>query len=99
MKHLASSTTPGIYEPELVDEILEVGTEEAQETARRLAREAGVLVGVSSGANVAAALRVARRLESGVVVTVLCDGGDRYLSHAFWRQDAARAPGTRRTPR
>ncbi len=86
MKHLASSTVPGIYEPELVDETVEVGTEEAQAIARRLAREAGLLVGVSSGANVAAALRVARRLERGVVVTVLCDGGDRYLSHAFWRQ-------------
>jgi cysteine synthase B len=97
MKHLASSTIPGIYEPELVDEIQEVGTEEAQETARRLAREAGILVGVSSGANVAAALRVARTLTTGEIVTVLCDGGDRYLSHAFWNEGAARmAPATRR---
>jgi cysteine synthase B len=86
VKHLASSTVPEIYAPELVDEIVEVGTEEAQATARRLAREAGLMVGVSAGANVAAALRIAQRLERGVVVTVLCDGGDRYLSHSFWRE-------------
>ncbi len=86
VKHLASSTVPGIYDPGLADEIVEVRTEEAQGVVRRLAREAGILVGVSAGANVAAALRVAGRLEKGVVVTVLCDGGDRYLSHAFWRE-------------
>jgi cysteine synthase B len=86
MKHLASSTVPGIYDPGLTDEVEQVRTEEAQAVVRRLAREAGILVGVSAGANVAAAVRVALRLERGVVVTVLCDGGDRYLSHAFWKE-------------
>jgi cysteine synthase B len=86
VKHLPSSTVPGIFDPGLVNQTLEVGTEEAQAMARRLAREAGILVGVSAGANVAAAVRLARGLEEGVVVTVLCDGGDRYLSHAFWSE-------------
>ncbi|HEX6864503.1 MAG TPA: cysteine synthase, partial [Thermoanaerobaculia bacterium] len=53
---------------------------------KRLAREAGLLVGISSGANVAAALGVAERLESGTVVTVLCDNADKYLSDRFWEE-------------
>jgi cysteine synthase B len=52
---------------------------------RRLAREEGLLVGVSSGANVAAALRVAENLDEGVVVTILCDTGTRYLGESFWQ--------------
>jgi cysteine synthase B len=76
---------PGIFDPALVGERVEVSTEDAQEMARRLAREEGVFVGVSSGANVLAALRYARRLPPGsVVVTLLCDGGGRYLSEDFW---------------
>ena len=59
-----------------------MSTEEAQEMAQRLSREEGFLVGTSSGANVCAALRLARTLPSGsVVVTILCDSGERYLSH------------------
>ncbi|HYS53816.1 MAG TPA: PLP-dependent cysteine synthase family protein [Thermoanaerobaculia bacterium] len=84
LKHLASASTPGIYDPSLVDEVITISTEEAQATARRMAREDGVLVGVSSGANVAAARRVASRISVGVVVTILCDGGLRYLSERFW---------------
>ena len=84
LKHLASASTPGIYDPSLVDEVITISTEEAQATVRRLAREDGVLVGVSSGANVAAARRVASRMLAGVVVTILCDGGLRYLSERFW---------------
>lgn len=84
-RHLETSIVPGIYDPTLVDERVEVSTEGAQEMARRLAREEGVFVGVSSGANVLAALRYAKRLAPGsVVVTVLCDGGGRYLSEEFW---------------
>ena len=94
VKHLASSSVPAIFDAALVDEVREVATEEAQETARRLAREAGILVGVSSGANVLAAVRVGREAGAGVVVTVLCDGGDRYLGHGLWdaREAAARRP-------
>ncbi|MEA2174555.1 MAG: hypothetical protein QOD00_2147 [Blastocatellia bacterium] len=66
------------------DENVEVATEDAQAMARRLAREEGLFVWVSAGANVFAALRLARTLPSGsVVVTVLCDGGGRYLSDDF----------------
>jgi cysteine synthase B len=86
MKHLASSAIPGIWDPSLAEEIVEIRTEDAQATARRLARETGILVGTSSGANVAAALRVAARLRDGVVVTVLCDGGSRYLEETFWEE-------------
>jgi len=82
MKHLSSAMVPGIYDPSLVDEEVTVSTEEAQEMALRLSREEGFLVGTSSGANVFAALRLARSLPAGsVVVTILCDSGERYLSH------------------
>ena len=84
MKHYGSSVVPTVYDPELAHEVLAIPTEEAQATTRRLAREAGLLVGVSSGANVAAALRVAVGLEPAVVVTVLCDGGERYQDEKFW---------------
>jgi len=80
LKHMATAMVPGIYDPGLADESVEVATENAQEMVRRLAVEEGLLVGTSSGANVFAALRVARRLPRGaVVVTILCDGGERYI--------------------
>ena len=79
LKHMATAMVPGIYDPQLADENVEVATEDGQEMARRLAREEGLLVGTSSGANVFAALRLARSLPKGsVVVTILCDGGERY---------------------
>ena len=85
LKHLPTSRMPGIFDPTLADEKVEISTEEAQTMTRRLAREEGLFVGVSSGANVVAALRLARELPSGsVVVTILCDGGERYLSEDFW---------------
>jgi cysteine synthase B len=85
MKHMGTALVPGIYDPKVADENVEVATEDAQEMTRRLAREEGLFVGVSSGANVFAAVRAARTLRPGsVVVTVLCDGGGRYLSEHFW---------------
>jgi cysteine synthase B len=84
MKHMRSSLVPAIYDPQLADSIVEVSTESAQEMVRRLAREEGLLVGISAGGNVEAALQVAKTLESGVVVTVLCDGGMKYLNERFW---------------
>ena len=79
LKHMATALVPGIYDPSLADENVEVTTEDGQETARRLAREEGLLVGTSSGANVFAALRLALSLpRESVVVTILCDGGERY---------------------
>jgi cysteine synthase B len=86
MKHMASALVPPIYDPGLADEAWEISTEEAYAMVKRLARRAGLLVGVSSGANVAAALRVASELQSGTVVTVLCDSADKYLSDRFWEE-------------
>ena len=85
LKHLPTSRMPGIFDPTLADEKVEVVTEEAQAMARRLAREEGLFVGVSSGANVVAALTLARKLPpNSVLVTILCDGGERYLNERFW---------------
>jgi S-sulfo-L-cysteine synthase (O-acetyl-L-serine-dependent) len=88
MKHMPTALVPGIYDERLADQSVEVETESAQEMTRRLAREEGLLVGVSSGANVFAALRLARTLKhDAVVVTILCDGGEKYLSEHFWEED------------
>ena len=84
MKHMPSALVPGIYDPALADEQAQIGTEEAQAMTRDLARYEGVLAGPSGGAGVLAAVRVARSLRSGVVVTVLPDGGSRYLQDTFW---------------
>ena len=87
LKHLPTSRMPGIFDPTLADETVEVETEAAQAMTRRLAREEGLFVGVSSGANVVAALALARRLPpASVVVTILCDGAERYLSERFWAE-------------
>ena len=80
LKHMATALVPGIYDPTLADDNVAVTTEAGIEMAGRLAREEGLLVGASSGANVFAALRLARSLpRASVVVTILCDGGERYL--------------------
>ncbi len=86
MKHMASAIVPPIYDPALADEAMEQPTEEAYRMVKRLAREAGLLVGISAGGNVAAALKVAAGLRSGTLVTVLCDGADKYLSDRFWEE-------------
>jgi cysteine synthase B len=81
LKHMATAITPGIFDAALVTETLEVPTEDALLMMNKLARQAGLLVGPSSAANVFAAWRVAAALrEPAVVVTVLCDGGERYLN-------------------
>jgi len=85
LKHLATATVPGIYDAGLADENLFVETEAAQATTRRLAREEGLFVGPSSGANVHAAIEAAKRLDGeAVIVTILCDGGGKYLEEDFW---------------
>jgi cysteine synthase B len=86
-KHMETAIVPGIYDPELADADIRVSTEDAWEMTRQLARRAGLLLGVSSGASLAAALRVANDLETGVVVTIFPDGGDRYLSERHWHAD------------
>ncbi len=80
LKHMATAMVPGIYDPRLADENVAVATGDGQQMAGRLAREEGLLVGTSSGANVFAALRLALSLPKGsAVVTILCDGGERYV--------------------
>lgn len=88
MKHMASAMVPPIYDPTLADGRVEVATSDAHAMCRRLAREEGLFVGPSAGANVVASLAVARGLDgaAGTIVTVFCDGGSRYLSHDFWRE-------------
>ncbi len=82
LKHMESAIVPGIYDSRLADEDVRVGTEESYEMTRRLAQEEGLLVGISSGANLAGALKIARK--GMVMVVVFCDGGERYLSERFW---------------
>ena len=88
LKHMPTALVPGIYDPKLADAHISIETEEAQAVTRDLARYEGILAGPSGGANVLAALRVARPLRSGVVVTVLPDGGSRYLGDSFWEEDS-----------
>ena len=87
MKHMQSAIVPPIYDPTIADENRHASTEVAYEMVKRVAREEGVLIGISSGAAVATALEIAKEIESGVVVTILCDGADRYLSESFWEED------------
>ena len=85
MKHLATAIVPGIYDAKIADENAQVETEEAQNMTKRLAREEGLFVGISAGANVFAALEMAKKLnEPAVIVTILCDGGGKYLNEDFW---------------
>ncbi|HVN93730.1 MAG TPA: cysteine synthase CysM [Terracidiphilus sp.] len=78
---------PAIFEPSRVDQTLDVTQEEAETVARRLALEEGIFAGVSSGGACAAACRVARSIDSGVVVFIVCDRGDRYLSSDLFSKD------------
>ena len=88
-KHLPSAIVPRIYDPSLADANLEISTEAAHAMARRLAREQGLLVGVSAAAAVVGSLQVAERLKKNqpaMIVTILCDSGDKYLSERFWQE-------------
>lgn len=88
-KHLPSAIVPGIYDASLADENLEIATEDAHAMARRLAREQGLLVGVSAAAAVVGCLQVAERLKinrRATIVTILCDSGEKYLSERFWHE-------------
>jgi len=88
-KHMATAIIPKIYDPGLADQNLEISTEASYEMAKRLAREEGMLVGISAAASVVGCLEVARRLKKNqpaVIVTILCDSGDKYLSERFWEE-------------
>ena len=90
-KHMASAIVPKIYDPTLADQNLEIATEDAYAMARQLSRTAGLLVGISAAAAVVGCLKIARELrlqqdQEAVIVTILCDSGDKYLSERFWSE-------------
>ncbi|PWU00786.1 MAG: cysteine synthase [Terriglobia bacterium] len=91
LKHMPTAIVPGIYDAQLADGNYWIETEDAYAMVRRLAREEGLLVGISSGCNVHAATLIARELaereESGTIVTVLCDSAEKYLSEHFWDEE------------
>jgi len=84
MKHMATAIVPRIYDLAVADDDLGISTEEAYAMTVRLARDEGLLVGISSGAALAAMLKVAARIRRGVIVTIFSDGGSKYLSEHFW---------------
>jgi cysteine synthase B len=87
-KHMPTAIVPSIYDEKLADRNIWIDTEHAYRMVKRLAREEGLLVGISAGGNVHAALTIAKELHAqgkqGVIVTILCDGADKYLSEHFW---------------
>jgi S-sulfo-L-cysteine synthase (O-acetyl-L-serine-dependent) len=89
-KHMASAIVPKIYDPKLADEDMPIATEDAYLMAKRLAREEGLLVGISAAAAVVGSLKVAenrKKGQSAVIVSILCDSGDKYLSERFWEEE------------
>jgi len=84
LKHMASSIVPGIYHEEKLDEKFPVSTDDAYAMVYRLSQEEGVVVGQSSGAALFAAIKLARRIRSGTIVTVFPDFGDKYLTTNLW---------------
>ncbi|HIC08824.1 MAG TPA: cysteine synthase B [Aquificales bacterium] len=84
LKHMESSIKPGIFDETIVDRMVYVKTSEAYEMTRRLAKEEGLFLGISSGAAIHAAVRLAEQLPRGVIVTIAPDGGEKYLSSPVW---------------
>jgi cysteine synthase B len=91
LKHMPTAIVPGIYDASLADENIWLETDDAHRMVKHLAREEGILVGISAGANVYAALTLGKKLHAqgreAVIVTVLCDSADKYLSEHFWDED------------
>lgn len=87
LKHMSSAIVPGFYDAELADENYEISTEEAQVMVKRLAKEEGLLVGISSGAALAAALKVAQKLNHGLIVVIFPDSAHKYFDQSFWREN------------
>ena len=90
LKHMATAIVPSIYDPKLADEDMEVRTEDAHKIVKQLAREEGILAGVSAGAALWACMEVARRIppsEHAVIVTIFPDSGEKYLSDRFWTEE------------
>jgi len=92
LKNMSESIVPGIYDPRAIDEIIPVTDEEAFSACRDLALHEGLFCGMSSGAAIVGALRVAKRMKRGAGVTILPDRGDRYLSTALFKSICAKCP-------
>lgn len=92
LKNMTESIVPKVYNPQMLDEKITVGDGQAFETTRLLANKEGVFVGISSGAAVAGALRIAETMTSGTIVVILPDRGDRYLSTTLFRSICAKCP-------
>lgn len=92
LKNMKEAIVPEIYNPQMMDEKITVDDGEAFETTRLLAAKEGIFVGMSSGAAVAGALRIAGRMKSGTIVVILPDRGDRYLSTTLFRSICAKCP-------
>ena len=84
LKHMASAIVPGIYDEQIADRHIAIDTDQAYRETHRAARSEGLFVGLSAGAAIAAARQIAQEIETGIIVVVLPDGGDRYLSTALW---------------
>ncbi|MBS1263989.1 MAG: Protein CysO [Methanonatronarchaeales archaeon] len=83
LKHIETSIKPSVLDESIVDEVIHVSTEDAYDEGRRLTREQGLLVGQSSGAAMAACRELAGRIETGTIVTVFPDGGEKYISTQY----------------
>ncbi len=88
MKHLATAIVPKIHDPSLVDRQINVATEKAHQMILQIARQEGLLIGISAGAAASAALQVAEEIKNGVIVMIFPDSGNRYLSESFWEEHA-----------
>jgi cysteine synthase B len=89
---MTESIVPAIYERDRLDDVMTMEDDEAYEMTRRLAAEEGIFAGISSGAAVAGAVRIAKDMKAGTVVTIICDRGDRYLSTMLFRAACAKCP-------
>jgi cysteine synthase B len=92
LKNMTESIIPAIYERDRLDDVMIMEDDEAYEMTRRLAAEEGIFAGISSGAAVAGAVRIAKDMKAGTVVTIICDRGDRYLSTMLFRAACAKCP-------
>ena len=92
LKNMTEAIVPDIYEYRRLDEIVKMPDQEAFDIARRLATEEGIFAGISSGAAVAGALRTAKKMKSGTIVTLIPDRGDRYISTMHFRSVCAKCP-------